>query len=113
MTKPPNVDRRGFAIKLKTLSVHCPYPLPCRLTCSTKNALQHSHIVRMLNDVNFAKKEGGDGVEGVAGVDLCPASLEKDIDAMNDFVYQKVRNELQSLCGDIERRSRRDVDLCG
>lgn len=27
---------------------------------------------------------------GVVGVDLCPASLEKEIDEMNDFVYEKV-----------------------
>ena len=43
--------------------------------------MHDSQIVRMLNDIST--KEGG-------GVDLCPASMEKDIDAMNDFVYDKV-----------------------
>lgn len=50
-----------------------------------------SQIVRMLNDINFAKKEQGGGDSGgVHGVDLCPAPLEKEIDAMNEFVYEKV-----------------------
>lgn len=45
------------------------------------NTVHDSQIVRMLNDIST---KGGDGV------DLCPASMEKDIDAMNDFVYDKV-----------------------
>lgn len=45
------------------------------------HAMHDSQIVRMLNDINT--KEGD-------GVDLCPASMEKEIDAMNDFVYDKV-----------------------
>lgn len=57
-------------------------------------AAKHAHgsqIVRMLNDVNFAKKkQGGVDAGGVDGVDLCPASLEKEIDGMNEFVYEKV-----------------------
>eukprot|EP00752_Nemacystus_decipiens_P011878 g10533.t1 len=44
---------------------------------------ESSQIVRMLNDIST--KEGD-------GVDLCPASMEKEIDAMNDFVYDKINN---------------------
>lgn len=50
-----------------------------------------SQIVRMLNDINFAKKDQGEsGAGDVHGVDLYPALLEKEIDAMNEFVYEKV-----------------------
>lgn len=45
------------------------------------HTMHDSQIVRMLNDMST--KEGD-------GVDLCPASMEKEIDAMNDFVYDKV-----------------------
>lgn len=55
--------------------------------CGTE---QHSQIVRMLNGVSFSKNGvGGEGGDGE--VDLCPASLEKEIDAMNEFVYEKAR----------------------
>lgn len=53
-----------------------------------------SHIVRMLNDMTLVEKGTGGAPpgagNGVVGVDLCPASLEKEIDEMNDFVYEKV-----------------------
>ncbi|CAM9833960.1 unnamed protein product [Ectocarpus sp. 4 AP-2014] len=57
---------------------------------------ESSHIVRMLNDMALAEK-GTVGARlgagnGVVGVDLCPASLEKEIDEMNDFVYEKINN---------------------
>lgn len=48
----------------------------------------------MLNDVSFAKNgvgAGAGGAEGEGEVDLCPASLREEIDAMNEFVYEKVR----------------------
>lgn len=48
----------------------------------------------MLNELNFgAGGEGGDGT--TPAVDLCPAALEKEIDAMNDFVYEKARSRRQ------------------
>lgn len=47
------------------------------------HTMHDSQIVRMLNDIST--KEGG-------GVDLCPTSMEKEIDATNDFVYDKVKN---------------------
>lgn len=70
--------------------------------------VHYSQIVRMLNDVNFAKKKQGEGDEGgVHGVDLCPASLEKEIDAMNDFVYDKVSHgRVHSSGGSDEMRLR-------
>lgn len=49
-----------------------------------------SQIVRMLNGVNFEGTGTLDGSKGTDPVDLCPASLEKDIDDMNDFIYDKV-----------------------
>eukprot|EP00904_Undaria_pinnatifida_P012182 jgi/Undpi1/8094/HiC_scaffold_24.g10566.m1 len=52
---------------------------------------ESSQIVRMLNGVSFSKNGvGGEGGDGE--VDLCPASLEKEIDAMNEFVYEKINN---------------------
>lgn len=47
----------------------------------------------MLNDINFATSQGEGAEDVVPGVDLCPPSLEKEIDEMNDFVYEKVRQE--------------------
>lgn len=46
----------------------------------------------MLNDVNFEGKGTRtlDGSKGSGPVDLCPASLEKDINEMNAFIYDKV-----------------------
>lgn len=37
----------------------------------------------MLNEVSVASREGRE-------VDLCPLSKEKEIDDMNEFVYEKV-----------------------
>lgn len=45
----------------------------------------------MLNEVNFAKK-GGEEV-----VDLCPPCLEEEIDAMNDFVYEKASKGMHAV----------------
>ena len=63
-------------------------PRPTPYAYITAHPEQHSQIVRMLNDVSFAKNSGGGG--GVEGeVDLCPASLQEEVDAMNEFVYEK------------------------
>lgn len=52
-----------------------------------------SQIVRMLNELGSIGEVGGrggiDAIAAAAAVDLCPPDLEKEIDAMNDFVYEK------------------------
>lgn len=53
----------------------------------------------MLNDINFATKGDRDGSEGVPGIDLCPALLEEDINAMNEFVYDKVKGVRRRCVG--------------
>lgn len=74
----------------ETLVFAAPHPYPRQPVYAAKHA-HHSQIVRMLNDVSFAKKnQGGSDSGGVDEVDLCPASLEKEIDDMNEFVYEKV-----------------------
>ncbi len=57
--------------------------LPHKYSCHKRRNSCDSQIVRMLNEVSLASKEGKE-------VDLCPASKEKEIDAMNEFVYEKV-----------------------
>eukprot|EP00903_Cladosiphon_okamuranus_P014643 g13578.t1 len=44
---------------------------------------ESSQIVRMLNDISTKERDG---------VDLCPSSMVKEIDAMNNFVYDKINN---------------------
>lgn len=55
--------------------------------CPAPNLVRrnNSQIVRMLNELSLGATADG------AAVDLCPASLKKEIDAMNEFVYEKVR----------------------
>lgn len=48
----------------------------------------------MLNEFNFAKNDGESEASGIIGVDLCPVSMVEEIDAMNDFVYEKVLDQL-------------------
>lgn len=62
---------------------------------------KNSQIVRMLNGLSF--DSGGGGVGGTTpAVDLCPPALEKEIDVVNDFVYEKASRVLRSeilYCG--------------
>lgn len=47
----------------------------------------------MLNELSFGP--GGGGGDRTTVVDLCPPALEKEIDAMNDFVYEKVKSGMK------------------
>lgn len=56
--------------------------------------MKNSQIVRMLNGLSFASEEGGGG-GATPAVDLCPPGLEKEIDVVNDFVYEKASRVVQ------------------
>lgn len=61
----------------------------------------------MLNEVSVASREGRE-------VDLCPLSKEKEIDDMNEFVYEKVNQLGSALQRCFFRRmpGRQRVPLC-
>lgn len=72
----------------------------------------------MLNDFNFSKKDGKGGADAAPEVDLCPKALEEEIDAMNEFVYEKVMRPFDLVLGiygeriDTGRRSAGLAERC-
>lgn len=54
----------------------------------------------MLNELNFMRSATNGDVATESSIDLCPSSMQKEIDTMNDFVYEKAskkRAEIVSL----------------
>lgn len=55
--------------------------------------------MRMLNGINLAKKDHGDGSQDVLSSDLWPALLEENISKIGTFIYNKVESDWRRSVG--------------